>query len=84
MVQAFLESGEYKAHLEDAQVCVLTGPTFGLRVTGVDYYINFGYNVCNCCRGRYVSYQGALSIEERLRRVREALWLEKEAHARTR
>jgi len=82
VVQAFLKSDDYTAYLEDAQVCVQIWPTFGVDVTGGYYYINFGCNVCKCCRGRYVSYQGALSVEERLRQVREAVRLEKEAHAK--
>jgi len=35
VVQAFLDNDEYKAYLEDAQVCVRTRPTFGLHVIGV-------------------------------------------------
>jgi len=64
VVQAFFESDEYKMYLKDTQVCVRTRAKLGVHVTGVDYYINFGCNICKCCGGRYVSYQGALSAEE--------------------
>jgi len=64
LVQEFLESDKYQTYLEDAQVSVRTQAKFGVHVTGVDYYINFGHNVCKCISGRYVSYQGELSVEE--------------------
>ena len=49
VVQAFLESDEYKTYVKDEQVCVRTWAKFGEHVTGVYYYIQLGRNAYKCC-----------------------------------
>ena len=67
VVQALLDSDEYKVYVEDAQVCVRIVRTFRLHVTGFHYNVDVGCNVYKYHHGTYVCLQGALCVEERLR-----------------
>jgi len=82
VVQAFMETEEYKAYVEDAEVSMGIVRYNVVQVTHVEQSAGNDFLTVHVCPMLYV--QGVLDAEERLRRVREALRAEKDAHARTR